>query len=852
MYEHLKQHHLGVNTEWILRPHLLDRLNLGLKRRLTLISAPAGFGKTTLVCQWLSYQEQNQQYKKQPDNAASDHRSPSLSTFRSAWLNLDGNDNQITSFFHHLVAAIQSAISDACPITKSLLTTVNLHPMNYLTNALTNELIAIPTPLVLVLDNYHVIHSYEVHTIVDHLLHYPALPLHVVILTHTDPSIYLGKLRIQQNILELRAPDLRFSPDETHCFFEHQFGKPLNTTLVHALHARTEGRVSKLQESCTVLRTADTDQYLYESLDYDNIFRDVLSAQTHTQNDAVLTSELHRRTSNWFADVGLIDDAISHALVVGDVEYAATLIENHIHAVFNYQIAPMFLERWLAHFCITSTTTHTGLLISKAYLLVTRFNFTSIHPLLERIGTLLDADQTMPSEQKLHRQTDIDFIGGFAAYWQGDLLRAHSRLQRAHTYMPRTNTFIYAQVVFHLALSIALLGQYEAGVSLLQSELSRAEVQNCPTLMILLGAFCAIHLYAAELSKAEQAAKHMLDMSNTPWAHAAWQGVAFVGVWRAWAHYFLGVVAYERNELAVATSYWKQIETMRYKTHPATYHQALVGLALIALATKNCNQAHCYAELAHEFAVEIQNKFALMNSTALETQLYLSTGRCTEAQHIAKELPDRTQADTSIWLVHPLLARLRVLLTDGTPSSLATALRLSEVGLSHAQQAHNIRLVIPFLGLQALILHATHRLDESIHTMEQALELTNADAFVRTFLDLGIPMSNILKEYITRHPQSTYARQLLVAFAQELEDNRLSKQTDQHAPCTSIEPMTPRERELLVLIGQRLTIKEIAQRLVITPNTVKKHITNIYAKLGVANRLHAIARAQELGLLPQE
>jgi len=235
-----------ADDNWVPRPVLLARLNAGLLHKLTLVSAPPGFGKSTLVSQWLD---------QIGLNATSDKQ-------KACWLSLDEGDNQLVQFLRYLIFAVRTCEPEACPTTHSLLGAAQLPGVDYLADILVSELSTLAAELVLVLDDYHLIRSNEVHQVMRHLLRYLPPRLHLVILARSDPPLHLGRLRIEQQITELRASDLRFRVEETRRFLDRWLGQSLDDDALNLLHARIEGWITALQLSSIALQSQDPHQFL--------------------------------------------------------------------------------------------------------------------------------------------------------------------------------------------------------------------------------------------------------------------------------------------------------------------------------------------------------------------------------------------------------------------------------------------------------------------------------------------------------------------------------------------------------------------------------------------------------------
>ena len=289
---------------------------------------------------------------------------------------------------------------------------------------------------------------------------------------------------------------------------------------------------------------------------------------------------------------------------------------------------------------------------------------------------------------------------------------------------------------------------------------------------------------------------------------------------------------------------------MRYQVSPGTFYDSLTGLALIAQAQGAAIQSLAYAQAAHEFASEVRSPPLLGLSAALKVRLALLAGQHVEALRRAHEIDTRANQGNAFWLEPPCLTVVRALLAEATPASLVAARQLTETCLHQAENAHNTRLVIQAAALQALVWRALRRTPLALVALERALALAEPGGFVRTFLDLGAPLSELLQQFERQRRSTPYVRRLLAAFARELDTTARREMTSQYVRLHGITPLTQRELELLALVEQRHTVDEMAERLMISPNTVKKHLSNIYVKLGVNNRRQAVAKAIEVGLLP--
>jgi len=273
-----KLHHPRVAGELIERPRLLAYLNERSDRPFTLVSAPAGYGKTTLLTQWLDQVP-----------------------YQAAWLSLDENENSLIGFLTYFVAAIQILFPASCSTTRSLLTTAQTPSLDYLTTTLVNELADLPEEFLLVLDDYHLITDKEIQQLISTLMQHAPPPLHLVIASRRDPPFPLARLRATQRLAEIRTNDLRFTPDEVQSYLKLCLGADISPEIVTVLAERTEGWAVGLRLACLSLRDQEdyagflemfqgTQQYIMEYL-----VDEILSHQPQpVQRFLLCTSVLNR------------------------------------------------------------------------------------------------------------------------------------------------------------------------------------------------------------------------------------------------------------------------------------------------------------------------------------------------------------------------------------------------------------------------------------------------------------------------------------------------------------------------------------------------------------------------------
>jgi LuxR family maltose regulon positive regulatory protein len=894
----------AIGKDCVERPRLVSRLDEALKGHVTLISAPAGYGKTTLVLQWI------------------DHR-----RIPAAWFAVDEMDSDPDRFLGYVVAAIRTVFPEFGSDIERLLSAPQLPPPEHLADAMVNELAALNQPLLIVLDDYHRLASKTVHEIMTRVLLYLPDKLHVLLLTRKDPPFPLGLWSTRQWLVELRAADLRFTREETQAFFEKRLRKRLTDRAVGMLNGRTEGWVAALQLVQLSLATAkdpeqlvrrysDSDRsitdYLMDEvvshqpaeiidflattailerfcvplcdyllsghkaapdtrdiitriekenlfvvpLDnerrwyrYHHLFQSLLKHHLMENLPAKQRTRLHQHAGKWFAGQGLIEEALHHFLVARDVGAAAALLEDNLHNAIDNDLSRRTLARWLAMFPKSAVDQHPALGVATSYQKMTHWDFISMEPLLDQAEALL-RNPAFPIEEtrRLNLLQDVDIQRAFFFYWRGDIEAALRLTRQSLSVIPKEHRYAHNLAVLYTALAEALSGRRDEALQLLSEALIEDCAEGSRNAGVFLVAQTGVYYYAGDLNAVEVTAKQILSVHKT---------VFVPDFWYAYAPYFLACSAYERNLLDTAAEYFGQVEQMRYVISTRLYQDALMGLALAAWAKGETDRAWEYAAAARSFAREKSDPYSLQIANSFQTRMAILSGNVRDDP--AKTAPPEDDSN-KVWLEIPSLTLAEYQVHQSTFAECTAALQSVEDGLQQAKHHHNTRQVIQFLAVKAVALKCAGRLNESLETLEETLQMAEPLGFVRTFLDRGPLMAELLKALLEKSPENPYLHRLLDAFAAERpserhtavssgEQRRLRSNTvpDEALPAE----LSNREIDVLIQLQERLSNKEIAQRLFISPETVKTHLSNIYQKLNVKNRRQAVDVSIRLDLLPE-
>jgi LuxR family maltose regulon positive regulatory protein len=899
-----KLHKPRLPQELVVRSRLLEWLNRGIDYPLTLVCAPAGYGKTTLISTWL-------------DRMAAD-RSKETAFLPSAWLSLDEDESDLNLFLRYFIAALRTIFSESCAETLMLLQAGQQPPEQVLYTTFCNELAKLPSEVILVLDDYQFIRGKPVHGLMVELVRHWPKPLHLVLISRIDPTLPLTSLRAKGMLREIRTQDLRFTPEETASYLSQAQFIRLSQPTLNLLEERFEGwpaglhlaalslRSTSSQESVQLalsnenanitgylvdevlthqfpaiysflLKTSILDRFsaaLCEavigeidttwnvracldwiehselflfSLDnrrewyrYHHLFQQFLRQRLSSEIVPEEMNLLHRRASAWFVDHGLIEEGLQHALAAGDLELVARQMTTGLRDVINRMDRPT-LERWLRLLPEEMVQRQPGLLMIRAWALQFSWRLDLQAPVLKQVEDLLDsrAVGSLQEDGIQLLRSQLLLLRVQQVYLGNQPMQAIDFCQQALAQLPLTWTFGRGAAMLFLGLSMQASGQAQAAERLLLDEYGSHSDKVDTFALLVLESLCYIYLYTGQLEQARQTAQAVVQGSIR-------SGIAFM---RSAGNWFLGIVCYQINELEAAAQYFTQIVDNRFTAQVSFYRDAITGLALIHQIQGESSEAWQMLESISQFDLELRGSEET-RTRSLRARIYLLQGDLEGAGRWVDTLTDPPADQPLLWLEEPQVTRVRVLVARGTPSDLHLALEIVDKLDEIACRTHNDRYKLEILALRALALDAQGQTSQADTVLKRALDMARLGGFIRVFADLGKPMQAMLRRLVKQDHPPEMIRRIMAAFPEDEKNLVRSAHYPSPGNLSLVEPLTPRELEVLTLLRGPLSIKEIALELNISHATARRHTINIYAKLGVNQRWNAVVRAEELHILP--
>jgi LuxR family transcriptional regulator, maltose regulon positive regulatory protein len=871
----------------VQRLDLMKRLDSGLHGKLILVSAPTGFGKTTLAGAWI---------------ASGD--------FASAWVTLDENDNDPSRFWTYLVSALRTFDPSIGKNTLSSLNAPQIPSLQALLTPLINDLVRLTVPHVLVLEDFQMITSGEIYSGLSFLIQNLPDALHLVLITRTHPDLPLPLLRARHELLEIGSQDLRFTAQEAESFLRLSTQTEISPQAMESLYEKTEGWAAGLQLAALSLENRNAEQVqefvqgfsgshryiadylikevfesqpqavqsfllktcflksltvslcdavveidnsvsLLESLEQENLFlvrlelrggrpwyrynplfaESIQYLARQRLNPAAIQS-LFEKASGWYEYHGLLEDSIETALNAELFERALVLIEKYLE-IHDLREART-LGRWLKGIPQRDILQHPIICFTLAQIIL--YSEDRFSPATAvKIEPYLSAAESVWREQENHTGLgQVYSFRGNVAWWQGDLSKAFEHARQSLMELPENEVFWRGNSLLTLGYEALNEGRIlDAQDIVLEARALLGAAQNIYGVLAAIQLLGEVFYLQGDLEQAQQLNEQILAEALGEVSMLDDQGIASLS---------LANIAYERNELERAEELARRaLDLGKQRANEMLLVQSTLRLAHIYSVRGDMPGAH---ELLKAMETGIQNPALLPEIQNTEVRFFIKENQISMLDWWVKTISDEERNALHLQKERDAFTLVRLRIAEGRSKD---AVDILNTWKPDAVENGRLRSQVEARLLEALAFQTDADMEKAFPPLLQALTLGQSKGFRRLFLDEGVRLAALLRTALPSIPNRTlslFTSTLLHSFPAEAT-SRLAV-TDS---TVQIEPLSQQELRVLRLLVAGMSNAEIAGELVVSNNTVKTHVKSIYRKLNVNSREEAREMARELKLL---
>jgi len=895
----------------VARPHLIQKINQGQKSKLTLVAAPAGFGKTSLLSEWVHQSEQ-----------------------RVAWLSLNNDDNDLARFLSYIIAALQEIEAGIGLELHLSLQAPQPPPAEILLTMLVNEIDAIEDDFYLVLDDYHDITAPEIHHALNFMLDHAPPHMHLIIATRADPFLPLSRFRARGSLLELRADDVRFTTQETTAFLNQVTGLDLSRDHIASLQKRTEGWIAGLHLAALTMKDMEDPAQFISTLISDDryiidyLVDEVLAQRPSGTKDFLLkTSILERMNAQLCDTVTGESDGKKMLSALDQANLFIVPLDNRRHWYRYHRLFADLLRQRLEESYPPSEITSLHQLASRWYEQnnylfesiehsLTAEDYKNAFRLIEQGTEQIFATSQLVSltriwdqipQEHLLNQPKLCVVFSWAWLATGhpeiteeclklversfgaEVSDLSSKKDAEELLSPETHGALVEVAVIRSQVAISL-GDFEEALKLallvhpLLDDEKGAYLHNPPVASRTVVNFSLglAHEFSGELEAAEKALTEALALGKeqgnihivaVAYGHLAKihrirghiqsamrlciQGISDLSEMAGGRTPMsglllseLGLIQYEHNDLKSAQDSFQEAISL---AKPWAFWEGLLpaysGQARVKQAQGDKLGAFEVLDELESLSKNSPERVSPIVASS-RARLWAAEGNLTAAMDWVHAAGMDVDDEISYPQEGDFILFARILIAAKRWDE---ADRLIGRLVTATETGKRNGRLLELLILRASLLEAQTKEDEALEVIAQALDLGESNGYVRVFLDEGAPMVKLLQHARAAGIGSEYVSKLLAAVESDTKDkSRGSSDEDASIvipPSSLVEPLSDRELEVLRLLKTELSGPEIARELTIALSTLRTHTQNIFSKLNVSNRRAAVRRAEELGLL---
>lgn len=897
----------SLPEDYVVRRRLTTALDHGRHVPLTIVSAPAGYGKSVLASEWVSTLER-----------------------RPAWLSLDNAESNLRQFVSYLCAALDDLVPHAMTSVRDLLNAAEPVPTPVMAASLINDLDSVGEPVLIVLDDFHRLDTDSpVTELLSLLLEHPPPNMHLFMLTRRDPPLTLGRLRASNRLVEIRLRDLRFDRNETAQWMRAAVGAPLSEPAIRHLDEELEGwpvglrlvalMLSRAQDpeaavaglrggipqsqdymlrevlaglppetrSCLLktsildrltadlvqtvcqedgssqsgmdggaflreLRKANLFAYSVDSQErwyrYHHWFQQVLGTQLHARFAASAVRDLHLRAGHWFEANGEPGDALTHFLAADEPDLAAELVARRTMELIETD-QWFVVDRWLKRLPEKQQSQRADLQLANAWVGYCKLDIAAVAVAVARADELLAGVPGRPEWTN-----ELHFLHGWLDYWSEDLESARRHLERGADGFSLDPGAIAGELRLYLAFAICRTGDYPGAIRFLAEERVAAGASaGTPFFEHIFAAIAHVHYCSGDIGASEAAIERARAFSRGNSSNYA----------LAWLDYFNALQCFSRFDLEKALEHFAGCEQ---HVNVLERRTAVDVLGAASLAHQMLGQFDSAAE-GHEKLDRFVRAFNVADCVwiveSVAAQLRLLSGDFERALNWARAvaLPEASPLAIHLWATNPNVTQARVLVMAGEAADVQRGLSLLNGLLVPYREHHNRCQLFDVEILRAVALARLGNEDQAREALLDVVRAAEPGGWIRPFIEGGDAVLELLRQLDPDRESS-----FMVCLRRTFEAPRVAssarrsgtagQETARPLPASSpaldtrIMDLTDREMDILEFLDQRLQNKEIATRLFISPHTVGYHLKHIYEKLGVHGRRQAVRKARSAGILP--